>query len=202
MNLEAAILKIINSKKEKATTREIYSALEKGKYYTLRDNQLAETIYEGRPAYQHEVRSYLSNLCQKGLLKWISRGYYALEAESGKTTKKQRVQQTRTPSDIGVLEGRLEEATYLRKSRNRDIVEQRKKLDRNTCQVCGFKFSLDNTYVIECHHKHSLAAIDKETVTTLDDLVCLCPNCHRIAHIRKQPYSIEELKNLIGTTRR
>jgi predicted HNH restriction endonuclease len=33
------------------------------------------------------------------------------------------------------------------------------------------------------------------TVTSVDDLVCLCPTCHRIAHTRRdRPLSLDEVK--------
>lgn len=100
--------------------------------------------------------------------------------------------------DLSGLEGRVEEDKYLRRVRNRDLVEERKKIDNNTCQVCGFTFEIRGKHIIDCHHLHPLSTIENETVTNIEDLICLCPNCHRLAHSRTDPYGIEELKDLIG----
>jgi hypothetical protein len=110
--------------------------------------------------------------------------------------------QTGDTDDTRALEGRLEEAKYLRRSRSRDMVEQRKKIDDNTCQACRFRFEIQNKHIIECHHVYPLALLTSEAVTRIEDLVCLCPNCHRIAHSRKDPYNVEEIKLLVGITNR
>ena len=39
---------------------------------------LLPTMYGGRPAYQHAVRSHVTNLCQSGHLVRVSRGTYRL----------------------------------------------------------------------------------------------------------------------------
>ncbi len=96
--------------------------------------------------------------------------------------------------DLSVLEGQIQESRLLGKKRNRVIVEQRKLKDKNTCQACGYSKKVNGLYVIECHHKNPLL---KETITSIEDLVCLCPNCHRIAHKRKNPFTVEEIKHLL-----
>lgn len=108
MNLGEAILKIIGSHKGGATNAQIYSELEEGTYFTLSASQLAKTRWSGRPAYRHEVRSYLSNFVKRGLLEHISRGLHALPT-TGKNgaTKKGGTQESQVASDINVLEGRV-----------------------------------------------------------------------------------------------
>lgn len=72
------ILRIIAERGGKATTEQIYEDLEAGKFVQLDESQLKVTRYGGRPAYQHEVRSFLSNLAQAGKLTRIVRGRYGL----------------------------------------------------------------------------------------------------------------------------
>lgn len=83
-NLETALLRIINDRGTQACNSQIYKALEGGNYFKLQKHHLRETIYGGRPAYQHEVRSYLSNLVQEGRIRRLSRGEYEI-TESGKS---------------------------------------------------------------------------------------------------------------------
>jgi len=44
----------------------------------LTEKHLRITKWGERPAYHHAVRSYISNMCQSGLLNRISRGCYKI----------------------------------------------------------------------------------------------------------------------------
>ena len=100
--------------------------------------------------------------------------------------------------DAEAEEGYQEDKRYLLTKRNASIVKKRKELDKYSCQACGFHLSLNGKQVIECHHLKPLA--DGETrITKIEDLICLCPTCHRIAHLRKPPFTIEEIKMLVET---
>jgi restriction endonuclease Mrr len=76
MDWDRAILQCINSRGGTATCQDIYAHI--GGFIVLTQSHLRATVYGGRPAYQHEVRSYLSNLVQRGALDWIKRGTYKL----------------------------------------------------------------------------------------------------------------------------
>jgi len=96
------------------------------------------------------------------------------------------------------IEGyRLDQKLYVAE-RDRSLALKRKECDGFTCQACGFRFSVSGKHVIECHHLHPISLGQRET--QIDDLVSLCPNCHRIAHMREPIYSLEELKQLHLTT--
>jgi restriction endonuclease Mrr len=82
-SIETAILRIIFDHRSQVSTSQIYKALEAGGYFKLQEHHLTETIYGGRPAYQHEVRSYLSNMVQKGLVERLAWGVYGI-TELGK----------------------------------------------------------------------------------------------------------------------
>ncbi|MEN6320608.1 MAG: HNH endonuclease [Syntrophaceae bacterium] len=96
--------------------------------------------------------------------------------------------------DIRVFEGQIAESKILGRKRNRGIVEQRKVRDQFTCQACRFSAYVNGRYVIECHHKYPLRG---ERITDIDDLVCLCPTCHRIAHRRDIPFSVKEIARIL-----
>lgn len=70
------------------------------------------------------------------------------------------------------------------------------------CQACGIKLSdiygpaVEN--FIHVHHTTKISSVGKEyQVDPIRDLVPLCPNCHAVAHLRQDPYSIEELQGMI-----
>lgn len=71
-----AILEAVNSLGNEASLKAIYETLEK--HFPLSNRNLRETRYGGRPAYQHEVRSFVSHLVKGGDLEWIGRGRYKL----------------------------------------------------------------------------------------------------------------------------
>lgn len=73
---EGAIYESIESLGGEAGLQETYKRLsETG---TLNEDQLRETKWGGRPAYQHVVRSYITNMCQSGLLCRVARGRYRI----------------------------------------------------------------------------------------------------------------------------
>lgn len=74
------------------------------------------------------------------------------------------------------------------------------------CAVCNFDFK--ETYgelgenFIEVHHIKPLSMYNgKEQEISIDDLICLCPNCHRMIHRKKgEILTPDELKNIINST--
>ena len=77
----------------------------------------------------------------------------------------------------------------------------------SSCSVC--KFNFENIYgklgkdFIHVHHLKQVANIKKEyKIDPIKDLRPICPNCHAMIHIRKEPYTIEELKEIINKASR
>lgn len=73
---EMAILKSIESLGGEAMLQQIYRKL--SDYIEMGGNHLRETQWGGRPAYQHQVRSHISNLVQAGELVRVARAEYGL----------------------------------------------------------------------------------------------------------------------------
>ena len=70
------------------------------------------------------------------------------------------------------------------------------------CSICHFDFS--NIYgeygegFIEVHHINPLSEDVREThQTTVNELICVCSNCHRMLHHKRPAMKPEELKKLI-----
>lgn len=72
-----------------------------------------------------------------------------------------------------------------------------------TCQVCGLnfgeRFGVEFAEIIDVHHLKPLGASDGERmVDPINDLVPLCPNCHRMVHRgRVEPRSLEEVRAIV-----
>lgn len=97
--------------------------------------------------------------------------------------------------DARAIEGHLKDRKFLSGSRNQALALQCRARDGYKCQVCGFKLKLNGRYVVECHHTNPIGG-GQVRETKLDDLISLCPTCHRIAHTREKPLSVMEMKRL------
>lgn len=64
-----------------------------------------------------------------------------------------------------------------------------------TCQACDFKLKVNGRDIIEVHHLKPLSQTGK-VLTSTDDLICLCPTCHRVAHCKTPPYTTDEIKQI------
>lgn len=106
-------------------------------------------------------------------------------------------------------EGQILYKLHKYKERNRSIIKKKKesylkKYGKLNCEICGFDFVSVYGEIgagfIECHHKKALSELTEETETTLNDLILVCPNCHRMLHRKSNLLSIEELKNILNHT--
>ena len=101
----------------------------------------------------------------------------------------------RNPDTEESIEGYTTERKYLTHHRNAAVVLKCKKRDNFTCRSCGFSLRVIGRSIIECHHLVPLAN-GGERVTSVDDLICLCPTCHRVAHTSNPPLPLEEITKL------
>lgn len=95
----------------------------------------------------------------------------------------------------------------LHRSYERDsrlIAEKRKQAQKNggaVCEVCSFDFgarygSLGADY-IEVHHTKPVHLMKPGSKTKLADLALLCANCHRMAHRKRTPLGLDELRSAL-----
>lgn len=89
-------------------------------------------------------------------------------------------------------EGKKELSLVWEQKRNRRL--RQKVLERFGLKCSACEFVAPNPTLIDVHHLHPIAEGERET--TLDDLVPLCPTCHRWVHTRNPPMAIEELRNI------
>jgi len=60
------------------------------------------------------------------------------------------------------------------------------------CKCYSCDFAPTNSHLIDIHHLDPIA--EGERVTKLEDLIPLCPTCHRQAHSQRPPMPIKELR--------
>lgn len=73
----------------------------------------------------------------------------------------------------------------------------------SACVVCGFSFEERygpiGTGYIHVHHLVPLSSIGESyQVDPVRDLRPVCPNCHSMAHQRRPPYSIDEIRTMLA----
>ena len=97
----------------------------------------------------------------------------------------------------GFTKENLLETTY----RNPDFARKVKERDDYTCVVCEFNFF--TTYgergrnFAECHHLVSFRDLKGPRISTLDDAVTVCANCHRMLHRGNELLTPDELRDLL-----
>ena len=96
--------------------------------------------------------------------------------------------------DKHAVEGYKKDRQLYMSERNSELAELRKQKDDYTCQACGFKLKVSGHFVIECHHTDPIFLGIRDT--NLNDLVSLCPTCHRIAHTREPIYKVAEIASI------
>lgn len=101
------------------------------------------------------------------------------------------------------IEGRKRLVMHLERERNQAVVRQKKKLAVGLdCEICRFSFK--RAYgdaaaeYCEVHHLVPLSEIEKKTETRLEDLAILCANCHRVVHLQNPPYTLDEVRQMLG----
>jgi hypothetical protein len=103
-----------------------------------------------------------------------------------------------------VAEGELRSIVLELRQRNTAIVRAAREYHGFDCAVCGFNFEkaygvLGHGY-IEVHHNKPVAK--GKAQTTIQDLSCVCANCHRVIHRRAVPLSIARLQKIVNERRR
>jgi 5-methylcytosine-specific restriction protein A len=105
------------------------------------------------------------------------------------------------------MEGATLSARHLRRERSKVLVKCKKASvalangGKLACEECGFDFGhrygTHGSGFIECHHTRPLFTLVGPAKTTLEDLVLICANCHRMIHARRHWLTMEELKAVI-----
>lgn len=103
---------------------------------------------------------------------------------------------TRDFDDQATIEGMKRDVIKMVSARDRTVAAERKKKDNYSCQACGFHLKIGHRHVIDCHHLYPVALGVRETI--LEDLVSLCPTCHRIAHTRDVPLELADIEHLMA----
>lgn len=101
-------------------------------------------------------------------------------------------------------EGFKQEISLEKTYRNPDFARKVKERDHYTCVICGFNFFA--TYgergrnFAECHHLVSFRDLKGRRISTLDEAITVCSNCHSMLHRANELLTPEELKRMLILT--
>jgi len=93
---------------------------------------------------------------------------------------------------IEVQEGKIKEVKLSKRERDRKLRALAISAKGTRCEICRFDFVRRYgefaRYCVEVHHIEALAGAGRRGVTnTLDDVLVVCPNCHRAIHQFRDP---------------
>jgi predicted HNH restriction endonuclease len=111
-----------------------------------------------------------------------------------RSTKSKGRRQNSEDDDFEAEEGFRQDRTVTFRKRNAKLIADRKRKDNFTCQACGFRLKHLGKFIIDCHHRNPLGHSDKVRIVRIAELVCLCPTCHRIAHMERFPLNPAEIR--------
>ena len=98
---------------------------------------------------------------------------------------------TPPPEDVSWAEGSPRLVTHLRRERRSGLSNAKKRafMDEHGhlfCEMCKVdpisEYGQHGEACIEVHHTVPVSEMPEGYETTLDDLMCLCANCHRVVH--------------------
>ncbi|MBR4544442.1 MAG: HNH endonuclease [Oscillibacter sp.] len=89
-----------------------------------------------------------------------------------------------------------ERVTVIRRNRDKRISEYAKQLACGKCELCGEEapFQKDGVPYLESHHIEWLSMGGEDVI---ENVVALCPNCHRKMHILHFPADVETLRQSV-----
>jgi HNH endonuclease len=101
--------------------------------------------------------------------------------------------------EIADLEGKLRTVTLSKPERSRTLRVNVLAVRGLQCEICEFDFA--NCYgefaknCVEIHHLRPLGSSGPgERTTTVDDLIVVCPNCHRALHQSDDPSNVKAFR--------
>jgi|SRR5579862_6522891 len=97
-----------------------------------------------------------------------------------------------TEEVIRLREGKFKIVTLNQRERNRKVRAHAIALRGDRCEICEFdfaeKYGAFAKNCVEVHHLNPVSSAGKRgRMTTVDDLIVVCPNCHRALHQFKTP---------------
>ncbi|WP_318642786.1 HNH endonuclease [Flavobacterium ardleyense] len=97
------------------------------------------------------------------------------------------------------LEGRAKDIVQTRYERNPEARKRCLSYYGYSCQICKFNFETCFGDIgkgfIHVHHINQISKMGGEySISPINDLIPVCPNCHAMIHSKREPFTIEDIK--------
>lgn len=186
---DAAILKLVATTPDRYEPRRVFTNRDvaSGEYATLKE-ALPNSLF-GCPVHER-----LGSYCFFGLyfrepaLRAQSRDSFVRNAVDFFVNCSEPAIQASHENDFPAVTERRLVTLHKREefARNGSLAKLRKQFDNYKCKVCRLRLesrygALGREYA-EAHHIVPLHKLDDIVKTTMDDLITVCPNCHRMLH--------------------
>jgi 5-methylcytosine-specific restriction protein A len=187
-------------------TKRVYDIL--AERYQLVEAERAKKR-SGVPAFENEVRWARQELVDAGVMARegpSGRGYWTLAERDWGTEGLDEEGEASGPTEMH-REGHRTRVSVNRYERDRAARLKCLASHGTSCAVCSLRLSDVYGPVAEgrihVHHLVPISSIGEEyNLDPVRDLRPVCPNCHFVMHLRKDPpYSIEELREMIEVQR-
>ena len=170
-------------------------------FSALSEALVSETLQEKQKRWIGTIDNHMLNL-QKYDKRIDLSAYYGTDVNSWLSEFIQPKTPPITQTDGEYLEGSLLRISEDRHERNRAARDACIKHHGCSCAACGFNF--EDKYgilargFIHVHHLSPISGLDQERqIDPIKDLIPLCPNCHSVVHLQRDPISIKRLKELL-----
>jgi 5-methylcytosine-specific restriction endonuclease McrA len=100
---------------------------------------------------------------------------------------------------VEAVEGRVREVRSLQHGRNASLRTAALARAKGVCEGCTVDFSRllagRGVRVLEVHHKNAISSRTEPSLTKVEELAVLCPNCHALVHLDADPpRPVEDLR--------
>lgn len=167
----------------------------------INHKETANLVLLNQQKHQYPILLFIENNTDRSL--WDFNGYFGVTKTSEQFVFLNRIKalfKYKDHENIDFLfrEGSVTYKTHLSRERNLLAVNFVKANRSSKCNICNLEFREKyGEHYIEAHHINPISNYNKEYTLDVNDLVLLCPNCHKAVHIymRKHELNYEAIKN-------
>jgi 5-methylcytosine-specific restriction endonuclease McrA len=191
MNLHSAKCKMI-SRPTNSTKSSPFTAEGFIKICSLNSSELFQYSMD----YGRAHRPKISKCCARFIDSSVSDLPNDTNSESVSSSNLLLVELSKRAKSAGRSSPKMELSPVNRFIRSNDVLTYAKAVADGVCSLCGCNSELDPMQFLDCHH---IVFLRDGGSDTRENVVAVCPNCHRKLHIAPDSETVENLTLLAKT---
>jgi len=162
-------------------------------------SQIVRNLVSHRTLVRLGYAKYTKKNGVEGLLTLTTKGKAQV---TGKITPTNPLHEDLENEHLLVLEGYSTQRVMNAASRSQKLRTLAFKKHGNSCAACGLNFNKKyKALKRDCMELHHVVPISFGVrKSTINDLIPLCPNCHRVAHTKRPPLELFEIRRMLKAT--